>query len=126
MRTACRKLLDEAVKHVDIVLIDCAPGISVMTECWLRDPHLGFARHLGVVVNMLNAHTETDQMITDILRENAELMCFSAAVPLIPHIQKASMFKADKRSYQNKYPGDAGTAFRSITDELLRRVALKA
>ena len=69
----------------DLVLIDSAPGLSVLTECWLReadfylsptrpdyistrglkflrqfrerDPHMGFAEPLGVIVNMKDAHS---------------------------------------------------------------------
>ncbi len=41
-RASPRALLDAACQYVDVVLVDCAPGISVMTETWLRecDHHL--------------------------------------------------------------------------------------
>jgi chromosome partitioning protein len=32
-----RALIASAAQHFDIVLVDCAPGVSVMTECWLRE-----------------------------------------------------------------------------------------
>ena len=95
VRESCKMLLREAEKDFDLVLADCAPGISVMTECWLRecDWHLipvrpdilalsgiqylknfrqrtrgaPFARHLGVAVNMKQPGSETDETIHELL-----------------------------------------------------------
>jgi len=153
-RQACRQLLDEAKQWVDFVLADCAPGISVVTECWLRecdwhlipvkpdilavsgidylrrfkehDPELGFAAHLGVLVNMMDTHSPVDRMTHEFLSKEPDLRCFAAAVPLIQHIQKAALFIKDKRSYQNKYPAEAGQALRAVTLELLSRVSQQA
>lgn len=150
LRQKCRQLLDEARAYVDVVLIDCAPGISVMTEAWLReaawhlvpvkpdvlavsgmhylnafkmrDPKLGFARHLGVVINMLDARSEVEGMIHEMLWSNRDLMVFKTAIPLVPHIQKAALFSREPRSYLNKYPGDAGQAFQSLAIEILDRL----
>ncbi len=151
VRAACRALLAEAEAHVDVVLVDCAPGISVMTEIWLREcmwhlipvkpdvlavsglqylqafqnrnPELGFANRLGVIVNMAEPQLETDQTIEEYLRSNAALQCFAASVPMTPHIKKANLFQRDRRSFQNKYPGEAGRAIRAIGDEMLARIA---
>jgi chromosome partitioning protein len=153
-RQACRQLLNEASDRVDFILADCAPGISVMTECWLRecdwhlipirpdilavsgmeylrrfrehDPAQGFAAHLGVLVNMKDVRSPVDQMTHDFLAKDADLQCFATAIPLIQHIQKAALFMKDKRSYQNKYPAEAGQALRDVTSELLRRVSKDA
>lgn len=149
-RQACRRMLEEAAQSVDFVLVDCAPGISVVTECWLREcdwhlipvkpdilavsgidylkrfkahnPELGFATHLGVLVNMMNTQSPVDRMTHDFLTKETELRCFAAAIPLVHHIQKAALFLQEKRSYQNKYPGEAGQALRSATEELLNRL----
>ena len=37
VRECCKALLRDANRNFDLVLVDCAPGISVMTECWLRE-----------------------------------------------------------------------------------------
>ncbi len=152
-RQACRWLLDEASQRVDFVLVDCAPGISTVTECWLREcdwhlipikpdilavsgmeylrlfrqrnPGLGFASHLGVLVNMKDMRSATDQMTHEFLSRDGSLRCFPAAIPLIQHIQKAALFMKEKRSYQNKYPGEAGRALRDVTAEMIRRVSEK-
>jgi chromosome partitioning protein len=150
-RQACRRFLDEAAQWVDFILVDCAPGISVVTECWLREcdwhlipvkpdilavsgidylkrfkahnPELGFAEHLGVLVNMLDTRSPVDRMTHDFLAKETDLRCFEAAIPLVHHIQKAALFLKEKRSYQNKYPAEAGQALRNAAAELLSRAA---
>ena len=86
------------------MLIDSAPGLSVLTECWLReadfylsptrpdyistrglkflrefrerDPHMGFAEPLGVIINMKDAHSPEDAQYEEWLRQDAEHRCF--------------------------------------------------
>lgn len=151
LRLQVRLFLEEAKQCVDVVLVDCAPGISVVTECWLRecqwhlvpikpdilavsgmeylkrfrqrDERLGFAAHLGVVINMKQVRSQTDELMHELLNGNSELRCFKSAVPSIPHIQKAALFVAEGRSFQNKYPGEAGAAIRSVTAEILTRLS---
>jgi chromosome partitioning protein len=153
-REACRWLLREAEQWFDFVFVDCPPGLSIVTECWLRecDWHLipikpdilavsgieylmrfkkhnaeeGFADHLGVLVNMKDTRSPVDFMTHEFLAKDASLRCFDAAIPLVQHIQKAALFLKDKRSYQNKYPGAAGQALREVTAELLNRVSKRA
>jgi chromosome partitioning protein len=151
VRERCRSLLRDAKKEFDLVLVDCAPGISVMTECWLREcdwhlipvkpdilavsgvqylknfkqrpPEAPFAKHLGVAVNMKQPGSETDQMIHELLLANREMACFPDAVPMIQHIQKSALCAAELRSFQNKYPGAAGSALRAISAGMLQRIA---
>jgi chromosome partitioning protein len=150
VRERCRDLLRDAKKEFDLVLVDCAPGISVMTECWLREcewhlipvkpdilavsgvqylknfkqrpPEAPFARHLGVAVNMKQAGSETDEMIHELLLANRDMACFPDAVPMIHHIQKSALCALEPRSFQNKYPGEAGRALRAIAAGMLQRI----
>jgi len=153
-RQACRRLLDEAEEFVDFVMADCPPGISVITECWLREcdwhlipikpdilavsgmeylrrfrtqnPQLGFAAHLGVLINMKDTRSPIDQMTHEYLSKESDLRCFASAIPMIGHIQKAALFVREERSYQNKYPGAAGQALRDVTAEILERISAEA
>lgn len=150
-RSAFRALLDHVKNEIDVVLIDCAPGLSIVTECMLRDAAfhivpvkpdllaisgiqyvrrfkerdqaLGFAHHLGTVINMVDDSSEIDLAIERLLRENANFMCFSNSVPKILHIQKAAIFSAESRSFQNKYPARAGTGIRALAGEVIARAA---
>jgi chromosome partitioning protein len=151
VRERCQALLRNAKEDFDLVLVDCAPGISVTTECWLREcdwhliptkpdvlavsgiqylknfkqrtPDAPFARHLGVAINMKQAGSETDEMIHELLLANREMACFPDAVPMIQHIQKAALCSIEPRSFQNKYPGEAGRALRAIAADLLQRIS---
>jgi chromosome partitioning protein len=146
-----KALLRAAKEAFDLVLVDCTPGISVMTECWLREcewhlipvkpdilavsgiqylknfkqraPDAPFARHLGVAINMKQAGSESDEMIYELLLAKREMACFPDAVPMIQHIHKAALCATEPRSYQNKYPGEAGRALRAIASDLLKRVS---
>jgi chromosome partitioning protein len=151
VRERCKALLRESNEDFDFVLVDCAPGISVMTECWLREcdwhlipvkpdilavsgiqylknfkqrpPEAPFAKHLGVAINMKQPGSETDEMIHELLLANRDLACFPEAVPMIQHIRKSALCAAELKSFQNKYPGPAGSALRAISAGLLQRIA---
>jgi chromosome partitioning protein len=151
LRTVSRQLLEAAGQYVDVVLVDCAPGISVMTETWLREcdyhlipvkpdflaisgleylrrfrsrnPEMGFAKHLGVVINMMEMTSEADRTMAAHLREDAELRCFDAAIPLASIIQRATLYSSEPRSYLAKYAGDPGKAIRAVTKQLLERLS---
>jgi chromosome partitioning protein len=151
LRERFRSLLRDAAEKFDLVLVDCSPGISAVTECWLREcnwhlipvkpdilavigyqhltnykcrtPDIPFARHLGVVVNMKQAGAEADETIHQLLLASREAACFPVAIPMIQHIQKSALCSSEERSYHNKYPGEAGRALRAIVEDLLLRVS---
>jgi chromosome partitioning protein len=154
MRTAARSLLDAVGQYVDIVLVDCAPGISVMTETWLREcdqhlvpvkpdflaisgleylrrfrsrnPEMGFADHLGIVINMMETTSVADRAMVTHLREDPELNCFNTTIPFASIIQRAALYSAEPRSYIAKYAGDPGRAIRAVTQELIARLPATA
>jgi chromosome partitioning protein len=151
LRAAIRRLLSEARKLFDVVLIDCPPGLSVLTECWLREadfhvsptkadyvsvcglevfrrfkalnPEMGFAKNLGVIVNMKDLGSSADEDYHRWLEENAENRCFQQAVPRLNALQDAARFRPELRSYLAKYPGVVGQAVRLLTQEFVDRLA---
>ncbi|HUS96710.1 MAG TPA: ParA family protein [Hyphomicrobiaceae bacterium] len=150
LRLSARAILAEAKQHVDVVLVDCAPGISVMTETWLREcdfhlvpvkpdflavsgleylqrfrsrnPEMGLASHLGVVINMVNKLSPEDRIIEGHLREESGLDCFRQTIPMAPHLQKAALYAAEHRPYVTKYAGDVGKALRALAKEIADRI----
>lgn len=143
--------LDDARTQFDVVLVDCAPGISAVTECWLRvcDHHIvpvkpdllavggmeylknyklshaqgGFAQHLGVAINMLNTSSDMDRAVHEALMRRTDLRCFESAIPHLLYLQKASLYAPGGRSFLSKYPGAAGAAIQNLAREVLARVA---
>ncbi len=154
LRSAIAHLLDEVRSVFDIILIDCPPGLSVLTECWLREtdfhisptkadyisvcgldvfrrfkalnPEMGFAENLGVIVNMKDPTSITEEEYHRWLADNPENDCFSGVIPRSQALQDAARFRIEDRSYFAKYPGFVGDAVRGLTLELLQKLELRA
>ena len=151
LRGVVRKLLDEAMRMFDIVLIDCPPGLSLLTECWLREAQYfmpptkpdylavrglgilkkfrqeyseqGFADLLGVVINLKDGRIASEEEWHARLLADPENRCFQTHIPRRAYIQRAADFDTDKRTFIAKYPGDAGQSIRALTKEALGRLA---
>ena len=151
LRATVGALLAEARLLYDLVLIDSAPGLSVLTESWLReadfyvsptrpdyistrglkflrefrerDPHMGFAEPLGVIINMKDAHAPEDAEYEQWLRLDAECRCFQQPILRVSALQASTRFAPRPRSYFAKYPGQTGASLRELTAELLSRLA---
>lgn len=150
LRASIGRLLADSGNVFDIVLVDCPPGLSVLTECWLREadfhvsptkpdyvsicglevfrrfkalnPEMGFARNLGVIVNLADATSATDSEYTAWLAANADNRCFAQSVPRVKALQDAARHQSLDRSYAAKYPGVVGQAMRALAAELVERL----
>ena len=153
LRTTVRSLLAEATRMFDVVLVDCPPGLSLLTECWLREVDFfipptkpdylavrglailkkfreqyadeGFAKLLGVLVNLKDGRIASEEDWHAKLLADPENRCFQGHIPRRAYIQRAADFESGKRTYIAKYPGDAGQSIRAVTQEVLSRLAGK-
>jgi chromosome partitioning protein len=150
LRTSIGALLNHVRGVFDIVLIDCPPGLSVLTESWLREadfhfsptkpdyvstcglevfrrfkglnPEMGFAENLGVIINMKDAQSSVEADYQRWLNENSDNRLFAQTVPRTSALQHASHLSAVERSYMAKYPGESSVAIRAVCQELLARL----
>jgi chromosome partitioning protein len=151
LRASIHTLLGNVRGVFDVVFIDCPPGLSILTESWLREadfhfsptkpdyvstcglevfrrfkglnPEMGFAENLGVIVNMKEGHSSVDADYHRWLTSNPENRCFKQTIPRSSALQHAAQLSAVERSYVAKYPGDSGTAVKAIAEELIARLA---
>jgi chromosome partitioning protein len=151
LRLAIRNFLAEARTVYDLILVDSAPGLSVLTECWLReadfclspakpdylstrglqflqqfgsrDTEMGFAENLGVVISMKDPHAPEDEQFDRWLRQNIKARCFKQTIPRTTALQTAAYFSVRRRSFAAKYPGKTGRVLRDLAGELLERLA---
>jgi chromosome partitioning protein len=150
LRRTIRAWLAAAREVYDLVLIDSAPGLSVLTECWLReadfylsptkpdhistrglkflrefrqrDPEMGFATNLGVIINMKDVLSPDDDRYERWLRQDAENRCFQQTIVRATPLQLAGRYAPQPRSYWAKYPGQTGDHLRRLTSEMLARI----
>lgn len=154
LREVISAFLQQVRPVFDVILIDCPPGLSVLTESWLREadyhlsptradyistcgldvfrrframnPEMGFAENLGTLVNMFDGGSASDRQYVAWLQEQVDLRCFPVAIPRSVALQDAARFLPTERSYPAKYPGEVGRALRATTAELLTRMGLAA
>ena len=154
LAAAVRALLDDASRYFDVIFIDCPPGISVLTETWLRQcdyflpptkadylSHRGlsiikryrdlaqggrFAENLGILINQKDGRVKSEEEWHRRMLADPESRCFTNCIPRRAYIQRAADFDATKRTYLSKYPGDAGEAMRKVAAELLERITPRA
>ena len=150
LRKVIGSMLAEARAVYDIILVDSAPGLSVLTECCLReadfylsptrpdyistrglkflrsfrqrDPDMGFAELLGVIINMKDLQSTEDEQYDRWLREDGENRCFQQPVLRLSPLQAAARFSPSLRSFWAKYPGLTGDILRQLASELVARV----
>jgi chromosome partitioning protein len=151
LRASISALLNHVRSVFDVVLVDCPPGLSVLTESWLREtdfhfsptkpdyvstcglevfrrfkglnPEMGFAENLGVIITMRDRNSPVEMDYQRWLNDNPDNRMFPQAIPRTGALQHASQLSHVERSYIAKYPGESGSAMRAVCQEFLTRLA---
>jgi chromosome partitioning protein len=146
LRTSIGGLLNHVRSVFDVVLIDCPPGLSILTESWLREadfhvsptkpdyvstcglevfrrfkslnPEMGFAENLGVLINMKESHSSVDGDYQRWLAKNPANRVFTHTVPRTSALQHAAQLSAVERSYR-QVSRRFGVSIKGICEELL-------
>jgi chromosome partitioning protein len=98
-------------------------GLAFMNKFRQRNPEMGFAELLGVIINMKDPQSHEDEQYDYWLRLEPENRCFSRPILRVTPLQSAAYFSTSDRSYWAKYPGQTGDQLRHLTDEFLQRIA---
>ena len=135
----------------DVVLIDCPPGLSVLTECWLREadfhlsptkpdyvsvcglevfrrfkalnPEMGFAENIGVARQHEGQAVAVGRGISPLAaRRTRENRCFEQAVPRSNALQDAARFSHPAALVLGEVSGEAGVAVKALAKEVLARL----
>jgi chromosome partitioning protein len=151
LRASIHTLLGNVRGVFDVIFIDCPPGLSILTESWLREadfhfsptkpdyvstcglevfrrfkglnPEMGFAENLGVIINMKDQHSAVDGDYHRWLAGNPDNRCIKQAIPRTSAMQHAAQLSSVERSYSAKYPGESGAAIKAVCAEVIERVA---
>ncbi len=150
LRTHIRNFLADAKRYFDVILIDCPPGLSVLTETWLREcdyfmPPVkpdylsvrgleilkrfrieseshGFAELLGVIINLKDGRIVAEDEWHQRLAADPDNRCFETVIPRRAYLQRAADFEPGMRTFLAKYPGDAGQSIVGLVGEILERI----
>ena len=151
VRQIIHLMLKNVREYFDYIIIDCPPGISVLTEAWLReadfyispvkpdflslsglqmlrafqnrDPNMGFAKNLGALINMKDPRSENDNIFHEHLMEDKSNFCFQTVIPVSIPLQNAAQYYPEWRSFPAKYPGDGGRSMKALATEVMERVS---
>ncbi len=136
LREVIGELLTGVRRVFDIILIDCPPGLSVLTECWLREadfhisptkadyvsvcglevfrrfkglnPEMGFAENLGVIVNMKETNSVSDEEYHRWLQDNAGERLLRAGHPAHARPAGRRQFPELRAQLSRQVPGPGG------------------
>ena len=83
-------------------------GLAFLRKFRQRNPEMGFAELLGVIVNMKDPQSSDDEQYDRWLRQNGENRCFKQSILRVTPLQSAAYYSPSPRSYWAKYPGQTG------------------